>query len=67
MHKYGSYTKSTRAHTHRVLLHYLLVNVTIPRVKGWPLHGIVIANTTWCIAYKREVGRGVVHCPIIVQ
>jgi len=37
-----------------------------PRV-SWPLHDIVITNIVWCIAYKREVGRGVVYCPIIVQ
>jgi len=33
----------------------------------WPLHDIVIANIVWCIAYKRDVGRGVVYGPIIVQ
>jgi len=36
-------------------------------VSTWPLHDIVIANIVWCIAYKREVGRGVLYCPIIVQ
>ena len=36
-------------------------------VSGWPLHDIVITNIVWCIADKREVGRGVVYCPIIVQ
>jgi len=25
----------------------------------WPFHEIVITNIVWCIAYKREVGRGV--------
>ena len=33
----------------------------------WPLHDIVITNIVWCIAYKREVGRGVLYCPITVQ
>jgi len=33
----------------------------------WPLHDIVITNMVWCIAYRREVGRGVVYSPIIVQ
>jgi len=30
----------------------------------WPLHDIVITNIVWCIAYTREVGRGVVHCQV---
>ena len=34
---------------------------------GWPLHDLVITNIVWCIAYKREVARGVIYCPIIVQ
>jgi len=33
----------------------------------WPSHDIVITNTVWCIAYKQEVGRGVLYCPINVQ
>jgi len=32
-----------------------------------PVHDIVMTNIIWCIAYKREVGRGVLHCSIIVQ
>jgi len=32
-----------------------------------PLHDIVITNIAWCIVYKREFGRGVVYCPIIVR
>jgi len=32
-----------------------------------PLHDIVITNFVWCKAYKREVGRGIVYCPITVQ
>jgi len=32
-----------------------------------PLHDIVITNIVWCIAYTREVGRGVSYCSIIVQ
>jgi len=27
----------------------------------------MITNVVWCIAYTREVGRGVIQCPIIVQ
>jgi len=34
---------------------------------SWPLHDIVITNIVWCIADKREVGRGVIYCAIIVQ
>jgi len=34
---------------------------------GWRLQDIVIANIVWGKAYKREVGRGVLYCPIIVQ
>jgi len=34
---------------------------------AWPLHDVVITNFVVCIAYKREVGRGVVYCLIIVQ
>ena len=34
---------------------------------NWPLHDIAMTNSVWCIAYKREVGREVVYCPIIVQ
>jgi len=34
---------------------------------GWPLQDIVITNIVWCIAYKREVGSGVLCRPIIVQ
>jgi len=30
------------------------------------LHDIVLTNLVWC-TYKREVGRGIVYCPIIVQ
>jgi len=33
----------------------------------WSIHDIVVTNIVWCIAYKPEVGRGTVHCPIIVQ
>jgi len=33
----------------------------------WPLQDIVITNLVWCIAYKREVGGGVLYCPINVQ
>jgi len=33
----------------------------------WPLHDLVITNLIRCSAYKREVGRGVVYCLIIVQ
>jgi len=33
----------------------------------WPLHDIVVTNIVWCIAYTREVGRGVVYCGIDVQ
>jgi len=40
---------------------------SVIRVHPWPLHDIVITNIVWCIADKREVGRGVVYCPIIVQ
>jgi len=36
-------------------------------ISDWPLHDIVITNIVWCIAYKREVGGGVVYCPIVVQ
>jgi len=36
-------------------------------IKGWPLQDIVIAKIVWCIAYTREVGRGVLYCSIIVQ
>jgi len=31
------------------------------------LYTIVITNIVWCIAYKSEVGRGVVYCPRTVQ
>jgi len=34
---------------------------------SWPAHDIVITNIVWCIAYKQEVGSGVVYGPIIVQ
>jgi len=34
---------------------------------SWPLHDIVIANIVWCMAYTREVGGGVLYCPIAVQ
>jgi len=33
----------------------------------WHLHDIVMTNNVWCIAYTREVGRGALYCPIIVQ
>jgi len=33
----------------------------------WPLHDIDMTNLVWHIAYKREVGKGVVYCPRIVQ
>ena len=33
----------------------------------WPLQDIVITNSVWCVAHKRDVGRGAVYCPIIVQ
>jgi len=39
----------------------------LERVEYWPLHDIVLTNIVWCIAYKREVGSGVVYYPIIVQ
>jgi len=29
----------------------------------WPLQDIVLTNIVWCIAYTREVERGVVYCP----
>ena len=34
---------------------------------GWPLHDIGITNIVWRIAFKREVGRGVVYRVTIVQ
>ena len=30
---------------------------------AWPLHDMFITNVVWCIACKREVGRGLVYCP----
>jgi len=36
-------------------------------VATWPSHDIVMTNIIWCIAYPREVERGVVYCPIVVQ
>jgi len=36
-------------------------------IKIWPLHDIVITNFVWCIACKREIGKGIVYCVIIVQ
>ena len=35
------------------------------RAQVWHLQDIVITNIVWCIAYKREVGRGVLYCVII--
>jgi len=37
------------------------------RATAWPLHDFVITNIVWCIACKREVGRGVVYYPISMQ
>jgi len=37
------------------------------RSTPWPLHDIVLTDIVWCAAYKWEVGRGVVYCPIVVQ
>ena len=34
---------------------------------SWPSHDIDMPNSVCCIAYTREVGRGVVYCPIIKQ
>jgi len=34
---------------------------------AWPLHDIGNLNIVWCIAYTREVERGVLYCPITVQ
>ena len=45
---------------------YYCITIAPPPLP-WPLHDIVITNSVWCIAYKWEVGRGVVYCPIIVQ
>jgi len=39
----------------------------LERVEYWPLHDIVITDIVWCIAYKREVGRGVLYSPVIVN
>ena len=36
-------------------------------VVSWPFYDIAITNNVWCIAYTREVGRGALYCPIIVQ
>jgi len=33
----------------------------------WPLHNIVITNSVWCMAYKREVEGGGVYCAMVVQ
>jgi len=33
----------------------------------WPLHDIGITNIVWYIAYKQEVGKGILYCPMIVQ
>jgi len=33
----------------------------------WPLHDIALPNFVCCIAYKRGVGGGGVHCAIVVQ
>ena len=33
----------------------------------WPLHDIAVANIVWCMAYTREVGGGIVYCPIVGQ
>ena len=33
----------------------------------WTLHDIGSTNFVWCIAYTREVGKGIVYCPINVQ
>jgi len=30
-------------------------------VAAWPLHDTVITNIVWCMAYKQEVGGGVVY------
>ena len=38
-----------------------------PGVHHWPLHDIFIATIVCCVAYKREPGRGVVYCPIVVH
>jgi len=32
-----------------------------------PSHDIVITNMVWCMAYKLDVGGGVVYCPTAVQ
>ena len=45
----------------------ILIAPPPPADPTWPLHVIVITNIVWCIAYKREVGGGVVYCPIVVQ
>jgi len=34
---------------------------SIDRSSDWHLHDIVITITVWCMAYKREVGEGVVY------
>jgi len=34
---------------------------------AWSLHNIVITNLVWCMAYKREVGEGLVCYSIVVQ
>jgi len=37
------------------------------RGETWPLHDIAIANTVWCMAYKRRGRWGGVYCAIVVQ
>ena len=36
-------------------------------VLGLPSHDIGITNLIWCMAYKREVGGGIVWFPVVVQ
>jgi len=59
--------RATAAAALAVGRHTLRGKVPLRPKVSWPLHDIIITNSVWCIAYKREVGREVVYCPIIVQ
>jgi len=57
----GDCPRRSRRYLGRTAAHVLQV------IRTWPLHDIIFINTLWCIAYKREVGRGLVYCPKLVQ
>jgi len=59
--QYGTFP--TRRDSSRVVPRGGAVNQAV----NWPLNDVGIANIVWCIAYTREFGGGVAHCPIIVQ